>query len=191
MPARGVAPKLQQLWRNEKGNLTMTFVKHISAKLWTLILTLLLTRFPSPNCLHLLQSTFIAGTQLFLAAERNFCGLFGSNNENKTHGGQIKVQSTGKKVWVINYHDVFSHVAAAVAAAVRYLNATPSTGLPTHLPPPLLLPRCSDKLRSDTLSALVKRRRERERTRQKGPAMESLCRVCPKASLMPQIIIIA
>lgn len=163
MPARGVAPKLLQLWRNEKGNLTMTFVKHISAKLWTL--TQLLTRSspPSPNCLHLLQSTFIAETQLFLAAERNFCGLFGSNNENKIHGGQIKVQSTGKKVWVINYHDVFSHVAAAVAtaAAVRYLNATPSTGLPTHLTPPS---SCSDKLRSDTLSALVKRRRQRENT---------------------------
>lgn len=48
MPARGVAPKLQQLWRNEKGNLTMTFVKHISGKLWTLILTLLLTAPRSP-----------------------------------------------------------------------------------------------------------------------------------------------
>lgn len=43
---------------------------------------------------------------------------------------------------------MFSHVAAAVAAtattaavaavgfAVRYLNATPSAGLPTHLPSP-------------------------------------------------------
>lgn len=147
----------------------MTFVKHISAKLWTLILTQLLTRSspPSPNCLYLLQSTFIAATQLFLAAERNFCGLFGSNNENKIHGGQIKVQSTGKKSMS---HKLPLRVFPRGSCS-RYcccccsLFECDSLNWAAHAPDsPRPLPRCSDKLRSDTLSALVKRRRQRENT---------------------------
>lgn len=69
-----------------------------------------------------------------------------------------------RKVWVINYQDVFSHVAVAL----RYLNATTCAHPLIHLVPALAPPArppscCSDKLQSDTLSALVKRRRRRGR----------------------------
>lgn len=107
------------------------------------------------------------------SAVKNFCGLFALKRKTKMEikfarepchlaAGHIKLQNSN--VWLINYRNVFSHVTGAVAPSDLVFGLGPQATSSKRWAPGHRSRSSSDKLHSDTLSALAVKRLARTTT---------------------------